>query len=172
MAGKDTVLEAKNILDSAVNRVENRVLSRSAELKARTVSLAQRIGELLTYLSTIMGGIAERIEEDKNIISYGPFLYVALYKDSFTLVRSKPYMITLSYRKGDGRIYLRTRNFKAAISPTILELQYLAMKINVDFGDVSDIEGKATELRYLLRRFGRIVEFQLLPIIEKRVFTR
>ncbi len=166
---KDVILEAKNVLDSAISRIENRVLSKAVELKPRTVSIAQRISSLLSYMSTMLEGVAEKVEENKKITSIGSWLYVVLDKNTFTLIRSKPYTITISYRKGDGKVYLKTRRFKAMITPASLELQYLAMKINIDVGSVDDIIKMESELKYLLKKMGRIVEFQLLPVVEKRL---
>jgi len=162
--------EARNVVKSSMQRIDNRVLSRSAELKAKIVSIASRIYDLLNYIDLILGGVEERIsKEEKETYAFGPYFYLALYKDSFVIVRSKPYTITISYKKGDGKVYIRTRNFKAVISPTILELTKYNMKISVDVGSVEDIVSKIAELRYLLRTFGRIIEFQLLPLAEKRL---
>ncbi len=164
--------EARNVVKSSMQRIDNRVLSRSAELKAKIVSIASRIYDLLNYVDLILGGVEERIskeEKEKETYAFGPYFYLALYKDSFVLVRSKPYTITISYKKGEGKIYVRTRNFKAVISPTTLELTKYNMKISVDVGSIENIVSKIAELRYLLRTFGRIIEFQLLPLAEKRL---
>ncbi len=171
MASRDVVLEAKSVLDSLSERIESRVLRRSTELKPRIVSLAGRMSELTGYVSSILGGLASIIEEGKRTKLYrlGEWFYTVFEDNGFVMVRSKPYVITLSYRRGDGRIYVRTRNFEAGFSPSQLALKHLAMKVEVDPGSPKDIEEKQAELKYLLRKLGRIIEFQLLPVAEKRL---
>lgn len=168
---KEVLVEARSIVKSAMDRIDKRILSRSTELKPRIVSISSRMHEILNFIDAIIGGIIDRIEEAETNkpISFGPFFYLAPYKDAFALIRSKPYTITISYRKGEGKLYVRTKNFKAVITPTTMELAKLAMKIDVDLGSVEDITKKLTEIRYLLRSLGRIIEYQLLPVAEKRL---
>jgi hypothetical protein len=169
---REVVGEARSIIRSAMDRIDKRVLSKSAELKPRLVSIASRIHELLHFIDAILGGLYDKIGEETGAgktLSFGPFLYVSLYSEAFTLVRSKPYTITLSYRKGEGKVYVRTRNFKAAITPTTLELSKLAMKISIDIGSIDDLSKNLSEVKYLLKSFGRIIEYQLLPVAEKRL---
>ncbi|MCD6301118.1 MAG: hypothetical protein J7L82_03505 [Staphylothermus sp.] len=166
------ISEARNVVKSSMQRIDRRILSRSTELKANIVSIASRMYDLLNYLDLILGGVEDRItkeEKESNTYAFGPYFYIAMYGDSFTLVRSKPYTITVSYKQGEGKIYIRTRNFRAVISPTILELTKYNMNINVDVGSIEDITSKFPELKYLLKTFGRIIEFKLLPLAEKRL---
>ncbi|ABN69588.1 hypothetical protein Smar_0480 [Staphylothermus marinus F1] len=168
---KDTLIEARNVVRSAMESIDRRILSRSTELKARTVSVASRIYEVLNFIDAILGGVIDRVgEEDASrIVSFGTYFYLAPYEDSFTLVRSKPYMITISYKKGEGKLYVKTKNFKAEITPSTMELTKLSMKIKVDLRSPEDISKKLPEIKYLLRSLGRIIEYQLLPVAEKRL---
>ncbi len=169
---REVVGEARSIVRSAMDRIDKRILSRSTELKPRLVSIASRIYELLHFIDTILGGLYDKMGEETSTgktLSFGPFFYVSLYSDAFILVRSKPYTITLSYRKGEGKISVRTRSFKAIITSTTLKLVKLAMKISIDIGSVDDLSRNLSEIKYLLKSFGRIIEYQLLPIAEKRL---
>jgi hypothetical protein len=169
---KEVVGEARSVIKSAMDRIDKRILSKSAGLKPRLVSVASRVYELLHFIDAILGGLYDKISEDAGAgktLSFGPFFYVSLYNDSFILTRSKPYTITLSYRRGEGKILVRTRNFKAAITPTTLELAKLAMKISIDIGSIDDLSKNLSEVKYLLKSFGRIIEYQLLPVAEKRL---
>ncbi|ADI31457.1 hypothetical protein [Staphylothermus hellenicus] len=168
---KDTLLEARNVVRSAMELIDKRILSRSTELKIRIVSVASRIYEILSFIDAILGGTIDRIGEKDTgkIVSIGTYFYLAPYKDSFTLIRSKPYTITISYKKGEGKLYVKTKNFRAIITPTTMELTKLSLKINVDLRSAEDISKKLPEIKYLLRSLGRIVEYQLLPVAEKRL---
>ena len=57
--------EARNVVKSSMQRIDNRVLSRSAELKTRVVSIASRIYDLLNYLDLILGGVEERVSREE-----------------------------------------------------------------------------------------------------------
>lgn len=173
MASKDIVLEAKNIVDTLAQRIDSRVLSKAVELKPRIVSLAQRMYDLSSMLSSILGALAERAEaeKDKRILRLGSWFYAVLARDSFVVIRSKPYTMVLSYHKDEGKLYLRTRNYTAVFTPSTIEMKYLAMKERVDPGSPKEIAEKQSELKYLLKRLGRIIEFQLLPVAEKRLVT-
>ncbi len=171
MVSGDVLLEAKNVVDSLSQRVDSRVLAKSVELKPRIISLAQRIYELSGLLSDILNRAASIVEEGKRqrIYRIGTWFYLVLDKDSFVMVRNKPYTITISYRRGVGRLHVRTRGFEASFSPTQLSLKYYAMSISIDPGSPKEIEEYQGELKYLLRKLGGIIEFQLYPIAEKRL---
>lgn len=171
MVSKDVLLEAKNVVDSLSQRVDSRVLAKSVELKPRIVSLAQRIYDLSSLLSDIINRAASIVEEGKRqrIYRVGSWFYLVLDKDGFVLVRNKPYTMTVSYRRGDGRLYVRTRGFEAVFSPSQLSLKHYAMSISIDPGSSKEIEDYQGELKYLLRKLGGIIEFQLYPVAEKRL---
>lgn len=171
MAKKELITEARNVISGASKNLDEKILSKATELKPRVVSLASRLSEILGYIDSILGGVEQRIGEEtkSNILSLGSWFYVTFYKDSFSIVRNKPYTIVISYRKGEGRVYIRTRKFKATISPRIIELTQMAMKAEIDLTSPRDFENKLSEIRYLLRPLGKIIEHQLLPVAEKRL---
>lgn len=171
MAKKELFMEARNVISGASKNLDEKILSKATELKPRVVSLASRLNEILGYIDSLLGGVEQKISEEtkSNIASLGSWFYITFYKDSFSIIRNKPYTIVISYRKGEGRVYLRTRKFKANISPRTIELSQMAMKVEIDLTSPRDFENKLPEIRYLLRTFGKIIEYQLLPVAEKRL---
>ncbi len=171
MTKKELITEARNVINAANKNLEEKILSKATELKPRVVSLASRLSEILGYIDSILDGVEQKVGEEtkSNVVSLGSWFYVTFYKDSFSIVRNKPYTIVISYKKGEGRVYVRTRKFKAAISPRIIELSQMAMKVEIDLTSPRDFENKLPEIRYLLRPLGKIIEYQLLPVAEKRL---
>ncbi len=170
MPRKDLLIEAKNVADLLAKRVDERVLSKAAQLKPSIISIAQRIYDLTTYLSAIFNGLTEKIGvEERAVMSIGPHLYLAFTDDKVVLIRSRPYSIVISYDKDKDEIMVKTRNGYAVFSPGRILLQKLNMKIEFDPTDVNEITNKYPEIRYLLRFIGKIIEFTLVPLLEKRI---
>ncbi len=170
MPGKELLVEAKNTADLLVKRVDDRVLSKAAQLKPSIVSIAQRIYDLASYLSAIFNTLAEKIgEESKEVLSFGPHLYLVIADEKVALIRSKPYSIIVSYDKKNDEITVKTRNGYAVFSPGRIVLCKLNMKIDFDPADVNDITSKYPEIKYLLRFIGKTIEFTLVPLLEKRI---
>ncbi|NPA98639.1 MAG: hypothetical protein GXO43_04600 [Crenarchaeota archaeon] len=170
MPGKKLLIEAKSTADRLMKRVDDRVLSKAAQLKPSIVSVAQRIYDLSSYLSAIFNTLAERIgKEDKEVLSFGPHLYLVITGGKTALIRSKPYSIIVSYDKKNSEITVKTRNGYAVFSPGRIVLCKLNMKIDFDPTDVNDIINKYPEIKYLLRFIGKTIEFTLVPLLEKRI---
>jgi hypothetical protein len=170
MSNKDLVLEALSVTNSFSKRVDSRVLSKATELKQRIVSIAQRIYDLSSSLAGILEKLSKLVEKgDKNIISIGRHLYAIFYSEGFAIIRNKPYTITVSYVKGEGQLIVRSRGFEAVFTPTTIRLKYMNMNVEVDAGSPKELTDYQVELKYLLRKLGRIIEYQLLPVIEARI---
>jgi len=167
---KDLLIEAKNVADLLAKRVDDRVLSKAAQLKPSIISIAQRIYDLTTYLSATFNSLAERLgAEERPVMSIGPHLYIVFTDDKIVLIRSRPYSVIVCYDKGKDKITVKTRNGYAIFSPERIVLQKLNMKIEFDPTDVNEITNKYPEIRYLLRFIGKTIEFTLVPLLEKRI---
>ncbi|GEM_PF-1926895 len=174
MVAKDLLLEARNMFLTASTRIEDRVLSQAEKLKAETISLVSRVRDLLSKLSEVMGGLADKIGDkvgDEGVYSLGKYLYIVFHKNGFVLVRTRPFYLVLSYDKNSGKLSVKSKNIVADITSSEFNAVFLAVKASIKIDNVKDYISQQNELRYIMKKFGRIVEQYLIPIIEARLKT-
>lgn len=174
MANKDLLINAKNLFLNTSNVIDQRVLSQSENLKAEIISLISRIRDLLENLSNIFDSLSKKIGDkigDKNIISLGKYFYLVFYKDGFILVRTKPFYMILAYDKGMEKASIKSKNLVIDITSSEINMKYIAIKASIKITELEDYKSQYNEIKYILRKFGKIVEQYLLPLVETRLKT-
>ena len=172
MAGKDLLLEAKNLLNTISTRIDTRVLGQSEKLKTEVISLASRIKDLSDKLAYILDSLVEKIGDrvkESGIVGLDKYLYIVFEKNKFVIVRTRPFYITLLYDKDEGKLRIRSRNLLVDLETTSLTAAYMAMKVSIKIDSVDDYKNMYNELRYIMKRFGRIVDQYIVPVMEARI---
>ncbi len=172
MKARELLIEAKNIISTASDRIESRALSQSTRLKPEIISMVTRVRDLLNHISRILDMFIEKTGEDienNTVINIGKHFYIAFYEKEFVIIRSKPYYTSLSYDKEQGRIYIKTRKMIAYFDETTLAATYYMVGASIKIDDVDEYISNYYELRYVLRELGRVIEQYLYPLVEKRL---
>jgi len=169
------ILEAKNVLKTAQERVEAKILSQSTKIDPVIVSYASNINKILDTVNRVIDVISNSLSENIDIgrlVKLDNYLYVSLYSDGFVITRGKPYHIMLSYNKGDGRIYIRTRKLTAHIDGKNLFINHLAIKASIEIDEPDSYKPKLNEMKYLLKKLNHVVENYLVQILARKLKPR
>ncbi|OYT40462.1 MAG: hypothetical protein B6U89_02075 [Desulfurococcales archaeon ex4484_58] len=172
MKPKELLMKASNTLSIVSNRIESKVLNQSTKLKPEIISISSRLNELITYINGILRSISERIGDETDVdsvVDFGKYFYIVFHKDRFVLIRNKPKYIIISYDSGKDEIHVKSRKLSVKISTASLEASLLTIKVSIDPGNIEDYINKFNELRYIMKSFGKIIEYYMLPLTEKRL---
>jgi len=172
MAGKDLLVEARNVLQSAVTRIDTRVLRHAEELEPKVVSLISMFRETLDRLSSTIGILIEKLREqasEEGVLGLGKYLYIVFSKDHFVVVRSRPFYITLLYDGKTKAIKIKSRNLSAEITASTFTCTYMAIKVDLSIDSAEEYSKKYVELSYVVKKLNHIVGDYLAPLIEARI---
>lgn len=165
----ELVIEAKNTLETLDNRINNNILSRAATLKPQVISLAKRIQDLLKFVRKILDLLEKNYGEMKpsSTVVVEPLWSISVYGDKLVVTRHKPRVISISYSKSDGAVYIRSKDYAIVVKKGVIQMGRQAIKVELDPGDPEELASKQDDIRYVLKEVMPSIELMNIALEKK-----
>ncbi len=167
--GEQLVNEALNVLSSSKNVIENNILSKSASLDPRVVSISQKLVDISTMLYKLFESISGFVldKDPGSIIVPSKWWYISIYSDRILITRYKPTVVSIAYVKNDEKITFGTKYIRLELQRGIIRLQKRGLKLDLEPSNPEDIASKLSDIKYVLKDIARDLEL-LTYNVEKK----
>ncbi|MEM1676088.1 MAG: hypothetical protein QXW87_00925 [Desulfurococcaceae archaeon] len=172
MKSKELILEAESFVNNISSKILDKVMEQAVGYKPEYVSLINKINRICIVLRNLFKNLSNIIDENtdvNSVINIGKNMYIAFNKNSFYFIRSKPFLIVLTYNSFNNEISIKTRDLRFTITNNNISASLKSVKTITEINKIEEYVLNYRELNYIANYLSRIVEKYLAPIIEARV---
>ncbi|MEM1826166.1 MAG: hypothetical protein QXX35_05370 [Desulfurococcaceae archaeon] len=172
MKSKELILEAESFVNNISSKILDKVMEQAVGYKPEYVSLINKINRICIVLRNLFKNLSNIIDENSVVISVINFvknMYLSFNKNIFYFIRSKPFLIVLTYNSFNNEISIKTRDLRFTITNNNISASLKSVKTITEINKIEEYVLNYRELNYIANYLSRIVEKYLAPIIEARV---
>jgi len=160
MSLQDLIVNAQSMVQAVYNRINERVLKKSSDVKPEVISTISLIRDSIGKINELFKNVSSRIESKsaESVLSLGKYMFLVHQSKRFVIIRTKPRYTIITYDDIDRKISIRNKRLQFNIVGNNIEASYQAVKVNINIDDVEEYSKYVNELKYIAKRVSTALE--------------